>query len=118
MGKFCSWSNAGVEYASHFNYFEKSRADIRRVAAKIKKQKADAQAAFRASEKLLKKKEKDDQVKAKKENDEKKKRKERWVKNLPTRTAAKKMKTKVKMQVQTLGAKLSAEKAVEDTKKK
>jgi hypothetical protein len=116
--KFCSWSNAGVEYTSDFNYFEKSAADVKRIADKIKAQKVAAQAAFRASEKLLKKKEKMQADKAKKENDGKKKKKERWVKNMPTRTAAKKLKSKVKLQVQNEGAKLSAEQAAADTKKK
>jgi hypothetical protein len=106
--KYCAWSSAGLTYTNDFNYLEKSKAHIKKMEEKHRKEKEKEEAELKASEKLSKHKEKQEMEANAKENAEEKKERQNFLNSMPTKKAALAEEAQVETDLKKMDAKLAA----------
>jgi len=106
--KYCAWSSAGLTYTDDFNYLEKSKAHIKKMGEKHRKEKEREEAELKASEKLSKHMEKQEMEANAKENAEKQKERQGFLNSMPTKKAALTEEAKVETDLKKMDAKLAA----------
>merc|ERR1711959_63880 len=116
---FCTLGPGGLAYSSHFFYYAKKvQAGPYSKAAKTKAAARKHEAAvLKTSEVANKHKEAKQQLKLTQENSQKERTKEIWLKNKPTVSQEKRMKSSIQQQVKAMNAKLASKVAAQGAKR-
>jgi len=108
---FCSYGSGELEYSSDYQFYAKEDTTAARRERALKAARKHVAATVKKMRERTKKKEQKAAGKLARENKQKKKNKEIWLKNLPTRSQARKMKGKIQLQVDAMQVSLAAKRA-------